>query len=108
MAGVRGRNVDAVHGRDRVPLRRHLAGGQSRPRVQPEAGGGARRRQGPQGLLRVLRRVVQRAVPLHGVGDRGEDEVHEGGGEESEVHEAGRRGAPPTRPPTPYRLFGWR
>jgi hypothetical protein len=56
MAGVRGRNVAAVHGRDRVPLRRHLAVGQGRPRVQPAAGGDARRRQGPRGLRRVLRR----------------------------------------------------
>jgi hypothetical protein len=56
MAGVRGRNVAAVHGRDRVPLRRHLAVGQGRPRVQPAAGGGTRRRQGPRGLRRVLRR----------------------------------------------------
>ena len=56
MAGARGGSVGAVHGRRRVPLRRHLAGAQGRPRVQPAAAGRAGRRQEPRGLRRRRRR----------------------------------------------------
>ena len=56
MAGVRGRHVDAVHGRDDVHLRRHLAGGQGQAGLRPAAGSGAGRRQEPRGLPRPPRR----------------------------------------------------
>lgn len=60
VAGVRGGNVAAVHGRHRVPLRGHLAGCQGRAGVQPAPGGGARRRQGPRRLRRLPRRDALR------------------------------------------------
>ena len=67
MAGVGGRNVGAVHGRRRLPLRRHLAGAQGQPRVQPAAGGRAGRRQEHRGLRRRRRRHALGCAA--GVGD---------------------------------------
>jgi hypothetical protein len=69
MAGVRDRNnVAAVLVRDRIPLRRHLTGGQDCPGVQPAAGGGVRHHQGHRGLRQVLRRhALSHAAHRRGV-----------------------------------------
>jgi hypothetical protein len=67
MAGAGGRNVGAVHGRHRLPLRRHLAGAQGPPRVQPAAAGRAGRRQERRRVRRRRRRHALRRAA--GVGD---------------------------------------
>lgn len=66
MARLRRRNVATVHGRHRLPLRRHLARPQGRARLQPAPGGGARHRKGPRGLRRLLRRLALRRAACLG------------------------------------------
>uniref|UniRef100_A0A0A9CZA1 Nodulin-like domain-containing protein n=1 Tax=Arundo donax TaxID=35708 RepID=A0A0A9CZA1_ARUDO len=67
MARVRGRHVAAIHGRDRVPFRRHIAGGQGRPGVQPAAGGGARRAKNLGDCVGFLAGALSATVPAWGL-----------------------------------------
>jgi len=53
MACVRRRNVVAVMGGYRLPLREHIAGNQELPRLQPEAARHVGCRQGPRRRRRL-------------------------------------------------------